>query len=229
VRAFAVASLLVALVGLASSSFAGESGSRMKQAQTLFVEGVEAGKQEDWSRALELFRRSQEIVDRPSTSFNIASALMRLDRLEEAVDAFEHFLVIADADKDAELSSQAAQRIEEAKRMIAERTPKPEPKVDETPPMETKPVPEAKLQPIEPAPEEPEKAALVPETDPRADVKAKTERDRSSGSILASPIFWIVAGVVIVGAAVATSVLLSSPGEKMPYAGTAGTVLRGLE
>jgi tetratricopeptide (TPR) repeat protein len=239
------APLLIAalsVLGLEARAQAADTA-RTKQAQSLFNEGVEAGKQEMWAQALDLFRRSQGIVDRPSTSFNIASALMHLDRYEEAVRAFEHFLAIADPDRDAELSRQANERIEDAKRILAVRnaprtdTPLIEPKVEPQLEPQLEPKTEPKVrgeterdQKTAPAtrPKPPRKRRQQREGLESGVTTIETEPEESSGSIFSSPVFWIVAGVVVVGAAVAAGVAIGSSGERDPYAGTSGTVLKGL-
>ena len=50
------------------------------QARAQFQDGVAMAKKERWAEALWAFRRSAELVPRPSTSYNIANALYRLDR-----------------------------------------------------------------------------------------------------------------------------------------------------
>jgi len=60
-----------------------------------------------------------------------------------------------------------------------------------------------------------------------ADLRA---RDAEDGSIFASPWFWVVVGVVVVGAGTATAVALTTrdPGVQAPIAGTDGVVIMAL-
>ena len=62
------------------------------QARELFEQGIERTEEERWGEALEYFRRSDTLVSRPSTTFNIAVALLRLGRSGEAVDALDAYL-----------------------------------------------------------------------------------------------------------------------------------------
>lgn len=55
------------------------------EARDLFQDGVTLAKTERWAEALWAFRRSAELVPRPSTSYNIANALYRLDRPVEGL------------------------------------------------------------------------------------------------------------------------------------------------
>jgi hypothetical protein len=55
------------------------------QARTLFEQGIELANADRWAEALEAFRRSSELVARPSTSYNVANAYYRLDRPVDAL------------------------------------------------------------------------------------------------------------------------------------------------
>lgn len=83
------------------------------------------------------------------------------------------------------------------------------------------------MQSIEPAPpkkvEEPPKLAAQPAKDPEPKLVVATPPPEEDDSILESPIFWIVTGVVIVGGAIGAGVALS--GTKDAYGGTADAVL----
>ena len=61
------------------------------RARDLFQDGVTLAKSERWPEALSAFRRSAELVRRPSTSYNIANALYRLDRPVEGLAELEQY------------------------------------------------------------------------------------------------------------------------------------------
>jgi len=75
------------------------------RARDLFQDGVTLAKSERWPEALLAFRRSAELVPRPSTSYNIANALYRLDRPVEGLAELEQYDSMSEV-----LSSPAARR-----------------------------------------------------------------------------------------------------------------------
>jgi hypothetical protein len=84
VRTLSLTLALTFTLALAQSAAAQAPGSatesKSEQARRLFEEGVALAKSEDWAEALWAFRRSRGLVPRPSTSYNIANVLYRLDR-----------------------------------------------------------------------------------------------------------------------------------------------------
>lgn len=82
------------------------------EAQALFRRGVELGEQDRWAEALEHFRRSRDIAARPNTVFNIAFANYRLGRFREAVPAFDEYLAMTEGE--------ASERRDEAVRLRGE-------------------------------------------------------------------------------------------------------------
>lgn len=56
-----------------------------EEARELFVQGVEASGDERWGEAVDFFRRSRAILERPSAVFNTAVALHRMGRVREAL------------------------------------------------------------------------------------------------------------------------------------------------
>lgn len=67
-------------------------GSNREQARRLFAEGVALSQSERWAEALSAFQRSNALVPRASTSYNVANALYRLDRPVEGLaelDAYD--------------------------------------------------------------------------------------------------------------------------------------------
>ena len=61
------------------------------EARDLFRNGVTLAKADRWADALWAFRRSAELVPRPSTSYNIANALYRLDRPVEGLAELDRY------------------------------------------------------------------------------------------------------------------------------------------
>lgn len=66
-------------------------------ARALFEQGVEASQDERWAEAVELFRRSRAILERPSGVFNTAVALQRMGRVREALIDVERYLEMTTA------------------------------------------------------------------------------------------------------------------------------------
>lgn len=65
--------------------------SQQEEARKLFEEGLGLAEVDRWAEALSAFRRSAAIVSRPSTSYNIANALYRLDRPVEALAELDEY------------------------------------------------------------------------------------------------------------------------------------------
>lgn len=65
--------------------------SKTEQARRLFEEGVALANSKDWTEALWAFRRSRNLVPRPSTSYNIANALYRIDRPVEGLAELDKY------------------------------------------------------------------------------------------------------------------------------------------
>ena len=61
------------------------------RARSLFEHGLALAEAERWSEALSAFQRSSKIVPRPSTSYNIANALYRLDRPVEGLAELDKY------------------------------------------------------------------------------------------------------------------------------------------
>ncbi len=68
------------------------------EAQALFRRGVSLGEEDRWAEALELFRRSRELIERPNTIFNIGFALFRLGRFGAAIAAFDEYLAATEGE-----------------------------------------------------------------------------------------------------------------------------------
>ncbi len=94
---------------------------RAAEARRLFEQGIEYAEQERWGEALEYFRRSRAIVDRPSTTFNAAVALLRLGRPTEGLEALQDYLRMA-GEGEEERRAEARRLLELALSSVAQVT-----------------------------------------------------------------------------------------------------------
>jgi tetratricopeptide (TPR) repeat protein len=110
-RAFPLFILVFALLlpGLAHAQ------SEEDQAKALFRQGVEASDAGRWAEAVEAFTRSLSLVERPSTLFNLLTALREQARYREALPIGERYLVVAKAAEDAPKRAQVQRLITEMK------------------------------------------------------------------------------------------------------------------
>jgi hypothetical protein len=104
VSALAIACFISA-TQMPTTAAAQDQQSPQYRARELFQDGVTLAKAERWPEALLAFRRSAEFVRRPSTSYNIANALYRLDRPVEGLAELERYESMSEV-----LSSSAARR-----------------------------------------------------------------------------------------------------------------------
>ncbi|MCC7538439.1 MAG: PEGA domain-containing protein, partial [Deltaproteobacteria bacterium] len=70
------------------------------EARRLFERGLELADEERWGEAVESFRQSRALFERPSTVFNLANALFRVGRMTEAIATFDAYLAIANPRRD---------------------------------------------------------------------------------------------------------------------------------
>ena len=89
------------------------------EARSLFEVGVRYVEQERWGEALEYFRRSREMMERPSTVFNMAVALLRLGRPTEGVRALDDYLRMAEGAGEEGRRAEARRLLEPALASIA--------------------------------------------------------------------------------------------------------------
>jgi hypothetical protein len=74
--------------------------SRDDEARVLFEKGVEASDAQHWVEAIDAFRRSLALVERPSTRFNLITALYRHGEYQEATEVARAYLSLTDPEKD---------------------------------------------------------------------------------------------------------------------------------
>lgn len=87
--------------------------SGQEQARELFEEGLALADADRWAEALSAFRRSAALVPRPSTSYNVANALYRLDRPVEALAELDQYdrMAAVRADEDAQRRSESLREL----------------------------------------------------------------------------------------------------------------------
>ncbi len=107
----AVAALLLvaALVLGVTAPVRAQSRAQEAQARALFEEGRGHAEGERWVEALDAFRRSRAVAERPTTIFNIATTLIRLGRAQEALSTIADLERIADPRQHARILADAAE------------------------------------------------------------------------------------------------------------------------
>lgn len=79
-----------------------EAPDEAAQARALFEQGVEASQDHLWADAVDFFRRSRALMERPSAVFNTAVALHRMGRDVEALADIERYLQMTSASERGE-------------------------------------------------------------------------------------------------------------------------------
>jgi len=92
-------------------------GTDVALARRLFEQGIEFVDQEDWDQAADRFQRSLILRPSPIVAYNLGSALVELERLVEASEAFRH--AIHAAGTPPELSDAARESLAEIEGRIA--------------------------------------------------------------------------------------------------------------
>jgi|LNFM01.1.fsa_nt_gb hypothetical protein len=92
---------------------------RAAEARRAFERAVAFSQEERWGEALEEFRRSMELVERPNAAFNMATTLVRLGRHVEAIAAFERYMEITDRVADAVRVANAQEQITAERAIVA--------------------------------------------------------------------------------------------------------------
>lgn len=86
---------------------------RGREARVLFERGIALTDEQRWSEALEYFRRSRSILERGSSAYNMAVALFRLGRYQEAVRAFDDYLGLTTLEEDGDRYLEAQRYLRE--------------------------------------------------------------------------------------------------------------------
>lgn len=95
------------------------SNAQLERARTLFEEGLVQSDLGNFRRALEKFRLSLQIVERPSTVFNVANAYLKTGQPVEAASYFERFLAIATGPENASRQDEGQNLLARARAAIA--------------------------------------------------------------------------------------------------------------
>ena len=108
---------LLAILLPAAPSWAQPSDDAVEEARRLFDEGNNAAREQDYPRALELFRQSYALNPNPPVLYNTALCYRNLDDAPAAVDALRRYI-------DDSGSSLAEERRTRAEQLIAELAPR---------------------------------------------------------------------------------------------------------
>lgn len=225
---------------------------QLGEARDLFRRAVELGDQDRWAEALVLFRRSLELVPRPSTQFNVGFALYRLGQLREAIGVFDAYLAATEGETNP-LRDEATTRRAQAVQSLAALTVTVSPdtaqlRVDGAADPSTGAARTLALDPgrhllLATAPNhhdaqlevsllaaEQRAVSLTLEpvpTAPPIDEPITHDEPEHEHTVLDEPLFWILSGVAVVaiGVGVGVGVALGG-GTESPYPGSTGVVLR---
>jgi len=104
---------LLALLLPAAPAWAQPSDEDVAEARRLFDEGNEAARQQDYPRALELFRQSYALNPNPTVLYNTALCYKNLDDAPAAVDALRRYIDDSGTSLSGERRTRAEQQIEE--------------------------------------------------------------------------------------------------------------------
>jgi hypothetical protein len=106
-----IAIVCAVLFVLAPAPGFAQDDAELERAADLFQQGIELTDVERWGEAVEYFRRSLEIIERPSTLFNLGIALHRLGRATESTRTLERFRELAAGDEALRARVQEAERL----------------------------------------------------------------------------------------------------------------------
>lgn len=212
------------------------SADAAEAARTLFEEGLALADADRWGEAAEKFAASLRLVDRASTQFNYANALVRSGRFVEARDVLRGYSVRSEIVADPARLEAARALLERVEGSLAHLVVRVEPS-SATVSLDGAPRPEhgaVRLFPIDPGPRRLRVSAEGYQPHDEAfDAQAGESLERGIELALVgeeprplrrSPVLWsVVAGVVV--AAVVVGVVVSQTGGQSVYGGTTGVVL----
>jgi tetratricopeptide (TPR) repeat protein len=120
--------LAVVVLLLAPSIARAQEEADLERARVLFDQGIAAGEEGHWEEAVEHFRASRQIADRPSTVYNLAVAYEELGRFDEASSTLEEYFRMAPENDSRRPRAEALrERLARRSRPPATRTPTPAP------------------------------------------------------------------------------------------------------
>jgi tetratricopeptide (TPR) repeat protein len=180
-----------------------------EEARDLFQIGKDAFDEGRFERALKYFKEAYDLSHRAALLSNIGTALDRLRRDQEALDAYRKYLEQVPSAPNRRLVEERIRIIESA---IARSQPAPpEAESFATPPRAAAPAPKAQ-EPLVPSPAETARAA--PSLTAAGD--AQHPKDGDSAPITARWWFWTGIGAVVVAAVVVAVAVSAGGGEAEP-------------
>lgn len=207
----AAAALFFALLSFAVPVRADSGGGKAE-----YEKAVKYSKAGEYEAALPLFERAYVLSNkRPSTILALAQCERELKMYDAAIGHFREYLAGKPAPKDAPKIEETIALLEDLRAREKERLARAAEEERQKAEAEQKAAPKTV--------EDPPKLATVPAADPKSNLVVEAQPAEDSDSILESPIFWIISGVVVVGGGIALGVALSKDEE--PYGGSTGISL----
>ncbi|MEQ9500594.1 MAG: tetratricopeptide repeat protein [Deltaproteobacteria bacterium] len=227
----------VAVMAVATRAHAQDDGGR-----AAYVKATRYFEAEEFRAALPYFERAYEQSGhRPATIFGLAQCLRSLRRYEDAIVYFKEYIatepdnasevretltlleeIAAKQRRDRE--AEAAKKAEEDKRAEEAAALRQREEAEQREAERAAAIAEAEARAREAAEAVIESAPPPPPTAAVATAPAPAPQD--DGSVLSSPVFWIITGAAVVGGAVALGVVATS--QESTYGGTADVVLQPL-
>jgi tetratricopeptide (TPR) repeat protein len=205
---------------------------------------------EDHQAARPYFVKAYVLSDhKPVSILGLAQCERMLNNYDEAIILYKEYLATKPSPASAEKIQETIALLERLKpeekkvdltpaigaapEIAPAKKPSPPPAREYTPPIsnEPSPTPSISNEPVRetrPAPKQetapPESIAPAPEVTTAPPIEQEDRSDEAGGSVFSSPVFWAIAGAVVVGGAVAGGLALTSGGELYP--GSTGVVAR---
>ena len=240
--------LAITSLGVSASAAAqSPSPATVEEAREHYQRGMDAVDDARWDDACEAFATAYDLVPRPLILFNLGGAQMEAGRLVDALSSYRRFLESAETESSEFVAEAraAVARLERSVPRVTLRAPGApagsEVRLDGATVSASDLGSEIPVNPGEHLAEvargaeilasetfeagdgerleiELEVDAALEDTGPRPFETGETADD-DSGSVLSSPVFWVVVGVVVIGGAVTAGVLLSGDEPEDPYVG----------
>ena len=172
-----------------------------QQARQAMARGSALFRRGDYEGALRAFSAAQDAFASPNIYFNLGQTYRKLDRVAEAVAAFEKFL--------AEAPDAAPARRRDAEKFLAELKPRL-PAAPPPPPAESAPAPPAPVAEAPPPAPIVEAPAPAPKPAPAIDLVATPAPEPPPAAPRRWP--WFVAAAVVVAGGVAAALLITRDG-----------------
>lgn len=203
----------------------------LEQARQAYVDGTTAAEEARWADALRFFQRAYDLSHNPAALFNVATTLRALGRHRDARDSIDQLFRDHPSLPDELRNEALAMRTQEAARVATVAINNAPVRPDLTLRLDGRTLPVPSERPIRletdpgqhsvdlAADQPPELQAFHWEqalTDGQLAIVDVDMPEVDHGSILASPWFWTVVGVVVIGAGVATYLYLDDKAQLVP-------------